>query len=249
MTKQLLAFTRKQVLLPQVLDLNDVVTDVNGLLARLIGEDVELRSDLSPRVHPVEADVGQLEQVIVNLAVNARDAMPTGGTLTIATANREISRTDAIARQRDLEGRLVRGALGHGHRRGHGRGDAAPDLRALLHHEGGGQGDGPRPRHGVRDRQAERRSHRGRERAGPRHDVHDLPAAREGGPAGPRAGRSARAGPGGGSETILLVEDEEVVRILEREVLERHGYTVLEAAGPEHATELAALTKASSTCC
>ena len=103
MTKQLLAFTRKQVLLPQVLDLNAVVRDVNGLLARLIGEDVELRSELAPSIHRVEADVGQLEQVIVNLAVNARDAMPHGGTLTIATANRELSEHDVMARQRDLE--------------------------------------------------------------------------------------------------------------------------------------------------
>ncbi len=94
MTKQLLAFTRKQVLSPQVLDLNRVVGDVHQLLARLVGEDVEIETDLAPSLCPIEADAGQLEQVIVNLAVNARDAMPHGGRLTIATKTAEIVESD-----------------------------------------------------------------------------------------------------------------------------------------------------------
>ncbi|MDX6618105.1 MAG: two-component system, cell cycle sensor histidine kinase and response regulator CckA [Gaiellales bacterium] len=237
MTKQLLAFTRKQVLLPQVLDLNEVVIDVNGLLARLIGEDVELRSDLSPRVHPVEADVGQLEQVIVNLAVNARDAMPAGGTLTIATANREISETDAIAR--DLEaGSYVALSVTDT-----GEGMDETTLRQIFEpffttkEEGKGTGLGLATAFGIVKQSGghiEVESEPGR---GTTFTI-CLPRVKSTLLALAPAEAPAPA-PGSGSETILLVEDEEVVRILEREVLERHGYTVLEADGPEHATELA----------
>jgi two-component system, cell cycle sensor histidine kinase and response regulator CckA len=86
LVRQLLAFSRKQVLQPQVVDLNAVVTDLGTMLRRVIGEQVELRLELQPELGRVLADPGQLEQVITNLAVNARDAMPSGGTLTIRTA-------------------------------------------------------------------------------------------------------------------------------------------------------------------
>ena len=90
LTHQLLAFSRQQVLAPKILDVNDVVESMTRLLQRLIGEDIDLRTALAPDVGTVRADAGQLEQVIVNLVVNARDAMPQGGTLTIETANAEI---------------------------------------------------------------------------------------------------------------------------------------------------------------
>jgi two-component system, cell cycle sensor histidine kinase and response regulator CckA len=96
LTRQLLAFSRRQVLQPRILDLNVVVLDIQKLLERLLGEDVTLVAVTATDVGLVRADPGQLEQVIVNLAVNARDAMPSGGTLTISTANIEVD--DAFVR-------------------------------------------------------------------------------------------------------------------------------------------------------
>jgi nitrogen-specific signal transduction histidine kinase len=85
LTQQLLAFSRKQVLQPKVLDLNDAVADVQKMLSRVIGEDIELVASLHPSLASVKADPGQVEQVLMNLAVNARDAMPGGGTLSVRT--------------------------------------------------------------------------------------------------------------------------------------------------------------------
>ncbi|MEW6127495.1 MAG: ATP-binding protein [Acidobacteriota bacterium] len=87
LTSQLLAFSRKQVLQPKVLDLNTIVANTSKMLSRLIGEDIRFRTTLDPGLNPVKADPGQIEQVLMNLAVNARDAMPNGGSLSIETAN------------------------------------------------------------------------------------------------------------------------------------------------------------------
>ena len=87
LTRQLLAFSRRSILEPRVISLNDVVGQVHSLLGRLLGEDIALDIRLAPDLHPVRADPGHLEQVIMNLAVNARDAMPGGGRLTIETGN------------------------------------------------------------------------------------------------------------------------------------------------------------------
>jgi PAS domain S-box-containing protein len=90
LTRQLLAFSRKQVFQPRVLDLNLLVADIDKMLRRMIGEDVELLTDLKPGLAHIKADQGQIEQVIMNLVVNSRDAMPTGGKITIETANAEL---------------------------------------------------------------------------------------------------------------------------------------------------------------
>src|SRR5581483_4994932 len=95
LTKQLLAFSRRQVLQPKVLELNKLVTSLSSMLQRLIGEDIDLRLVLRPEVGRVNADPGQIEQVLMNLVVNARDAMPKGGTLTIETANVKLDDTYA----------------------------------------------------------------------------------------------------------------------------------------------------------
>ena len=95
LTQQLLAFSRQQVMVPTVLNLNNVIGDLNRMLQRLIGEHVEISIHLSEGLHSVKADQSQIEQVIVNLAVNARDAMPGGGRLTIETANVDLDESYA----------------------------------------------------------------------------------------------------------------------------------------------------------
>jgi PAS domain S-box-containing protein len=96
LTSQLLAFSRKQILNPQILDLNTVVSDISQMLRRLLGEDIEILLHLDPDLGQVRADPTQLEQVLVNLAVNARDAMPHGGQLVIETHNRELDQHSAL---------------------------------------------------------------------------------------------------------------------------------------------------------
>jgi hypothetical protein len=99
LTRQLLAFSRKQVMQPRVLSLNEVIANVRGLLARLVGEDVELCVHAATDLWPVRADPGQIEQVLMNLCANARDAMPDGGRLAITTANRMVDDEELQQRQ------------------------------------------------------------------------------------------------------------------------------------------------------
>jgi two-component system cell cycle sensor histidine kinase/response regulator CckA len=107
LTQQLLAFSRKQVLEPKILDLNSIVTDVEKMLRRLIGEDVDLEIIPSPTLGRVKADRGQIEQVILNLAVNARDAMPRGGQLKIETMNADLDEDDARRKRYVVPGPYV----------------------------------------------------------------------------------------------------------------------------------------------
>src|SRR3989440_12718126 len=102
LTRMLLAFSRKQILQPQILDLNHVVGDLDAMLHRLIGEDIEIVTVQRSHVGHIRADAGQLHQVIVNLAVNARDEMPNGGTLQFETSNATISTGEAASRGGDV---------------------------------------------------------------------------------------------------------------------------------------------------
>ena len=205
LTRQLLAFSRKQILVPKVIHLGDVVAEMDKMLRRLIGEDIDLVSVRGKDLGNVKADPGQIEQVIVNLAVNARDAMPRGGKLTIETANVELDETYARGHQYVSPGSYVMLAVSDTGSR-NGRRDVGADLRALLHDEGEGEGDRPRSFDRLRDREAERRAHQRVQRAGDRDDVQDvLPARRGAGDRDLRGGRPPigriarqRNDPGGG---------------------------------------------------
>jgi signal transduction histidine kinase len=135
LTQQLLAFSRKQVQISTVLDLNSVIRDAEKMLRRMIGEDIELITDLQQELKCVEADPGQLHQVLMNLAVNARDAMPRGGKLRIETREVTISeergKTRGSNQPRDLH--LVRCDR---YRRGDDGGSPATHFRTLLYDEG-----------------------------------------------------------------------------------------------------------------
>src|SRR2546422_2509349 len=111
LTRQLLAFSRQQVLQPKALDLKATVTGTDKLLKRLIGEDIQLTTVLAPDLGVVKADPGQIEQIIVNLAVNARDAMPTGGRLTIEAANVDMGEAYVRGHAPATPGRYVMLAL------------------------------------------------------------------------------------------------------------------------------------------
>ena len=184
LVRQLLAFSRRQTLRPQVLDLGEVLSDLNMLLRRLIGENVKLDVVHGRDLWPVRADISQLEQVIVNLAVNARDAMPDGGKLMVRTTNAAAAELPRDTLRRHAVGRLCAGR-GERYRHRHSAGCSRPHLRAVLHHQGGRQGHGARPLHGLRHHQADRRLHLSGIRAGRRHHVSHFPAA-----AFPGAGRT-----------------------------------------------------------
>ena len=108
LTRQLLAFSRKQVMQPRRVNLNEIIVNLETLLLKLIGQEIVLRIDMAPDLWDVKADPGQIEQVLMNLASNARDAMPEGGTLTIATANEDLGADDAAALVGIEAGRFVR---------------------------------------------------------------------------------------------------------------------------------------------
>jgi len=232
LTRQLLAYSRRQMLQPEILDLNVVVADMDRMLRRLIGEHIALVTVLAPDLDRVRADPNQIEQVIVNLAVNARDAMPDGGKLTIETANVELDEAFAQAHLGAVPGSYAMVAVTDS-----GAGMDAT-VRAHLFEPffttkevGKGTGLGLATVYGIvkqSDGYISVYSEPGR---GSSFKVY-LPRIET--PPGTTVA-SSRERPERGTETVLVVEDEAAVLVLSRRALEAQGYVVLAASDPTDA--------------
>jgi PAS domain S-box-containing protein len=240
LTRQLLAFSRKQILQPQILNVNDVVGDMDGMLRRLIGEDIEIATVYGSGLARVKADRGQLQQVIVNLVVNARDEMPGGGTLSIETANTTVGTENTARRSAGVEpGSFVTLTI-----RDTGRGMDAETKARLFEpfftKKGVGKGTGlglatvygiVKQSGGFIDVESELGD-------GASFAIYlpavlasvEAPVDAEGHPAEPAPG---------GSESILLVEDQDTVRRYVATVLRGAGYRVLVADGGPEAMDIA----------
>ena len=177
LTRQLLTFSRKQTFSPTMVNLNDVVGELHKLLGRVIGEDLVLDVALDPQIGKTRVDPGQVEQVIVNLVVNARDAMPRGGTIRIQTANATLSPEFCLGHDDLTPGRYIAVSVAD---TGCGIPPEVPHacLRAVLHHKVSRQGYWSRTLDRVRNRQTERRAHSARQRPWLWHDRHGILARR-----------------------------------------------------------------------
>jgi signal transduction histidine kinase len=235
--RQLLAFSRKQVLQPGILRLNAIVDSMAPMLTRVIGEDVELSTRLEPRLRHVKADPTQLEQVIMNLAVNARDAMPRGGHLRLETANVALDTAYAAQHPDVTPGDYVMLAVTDT-----GVGMDAVTRRRLFEpfyttkEPGKGTGLGLSTVYGIVKQSGGHISVRSEPGQGATFEVY-LPAVDEAADVQPVLPVDDVPG---GAETILLVEDERDVRALVRQVLQERGYRVVEASSAREALQLAA---------
>ncbi len=236
LTGQLLAFSRKQVFQPEVLNLNEVVREINKMLRRLIGEDIDLQTNLSPTLGLVETDVGQIEQVIMNLAVNARDSMPGGGKLTIETANIELDEEYATHHVSVIPGSYVVLSISD-----NGIG-MTPEVQAQIFdpffttkERDKGTGLGLSTVYGIVKQSRGNIWVYSEVGKGTTFKIYlpRLDKAVEGEKDAVLRGEACR-----GSETILVVEDNESVRNLAIKVLERFGYRVLKAKTGQEAIEI-----------
>jgi two-component system cell cycle sensor histidine kinase/response regulator CckA len=236
LVRQLLAFSRKQVMQPRSIDLNTIVLGLDSLLRRLMSEDIEMMTHCEDIVGTVRADPAQIEQVIMNLVVNARDAMPNGGQLTVETANVQLDSTYARDHATVRPGAYVMLAVsdtGTGmdpetqahifepfyttKGGGHGTGLGLSTVYGIVKQSGGyiwvyserGKGTTFKVYLPIIDAPVEVKA-----------QAQEVPSAKK------------------GTEAILLVEDEEAVRELARVVLQAQGYQVIEAQNPRHAEEL-----------
>jgi len=236
LTRQLLAFSRKQNLHPQQISINHALTDVERLLRRVLGEHIEIQLELGAGLQAVSVDPGQLDQVVVNLAVNARDAMPEGGRLTVSTANEDLP--DAQAREMGLlSGRLVRLSMRD---TGHGM-----DARTMAHifepfyttkEPGKGTGLGLATVYGIITQSGGAIRVESQPGEGTVFHVY-LPACAANGLSGGVAD-SQSLDELGGTERILLVEDEAAVREVLQRTLENNGYQVMSADDGQRALDI-----------
>jgi nitrogen-specific signal transduction histidine kinase/CheY-like chemotaxis protein len=236
LTRQLLAFARREVVQPQVLDLDSVITAVEGMLHRTLGEHVELVTSLAGDLHPIQADPGQLEQVLVNLAVNARDAMPGGGTLSIDTSNITVDADSIAGGSESPPGQQVRLRVSD---------TGAGMTPEVVEHafepfyttksDGGGTGLGLATVYGILQ-QADGHIRIYSEPGGGSTFSITLPATTQA--ATPEAPEDTyQRSPSG--ETVLVVEDEAALREVTRRILDRNGYQVITAASGPEALEIA----------
>jgi CheY-like chemotaxis protein len=238
LTRQLLSFSRKQVVEPRVLDLNERITATQNMLARLLGEDVALTLAADPNLGPVKIDPGQLEQVLVNLAINARDAMARGGTLHLETTDVALDALSCREHPGAKPGRyavMTVSDTGCGmsdevkahlfepffttKEKGKGTGLGLATSYAAIKHAGGVIEVSSEVGHGTTFRIF-------------------LPVVAEAAAPVPRVGLSVDVP--GGSETILIAEDDAMVRDAAVKILRHLGYTVLDAASGEDAMRRAA---------
>lgn len=238
LTRQLLAFSHRQVLQPRVLDLNVVVADMKKMLHRLIGEHIDLKSNLATGIASVKADPGQIEQVILNLAVNARDAMPSGGELCIETANVVLDKANTQQHPGVKPGAYVMLAVTD-----NGIGMNA-DIQSHIFEpfyttkvRGAGTGLGLATVYGIVKQSGGGIQVHSEEGVGTTFRIY-LPQVED--EVQPMVIEPSKGSSQTGTETILLVEDEEIVRNLASQILSERGYQVLEADHPEQALKISA---------
>jgi PAS domain S-box-containing protein len=237
LTRQLLAFSRQQVLEPVVLDLNAVVTSAEKLIKRLLGEDIAVVTALAPSLGTVKADPGQIEQIIVNLAVNARDAMPDGGKLTLETANVVMDQAYLRDHPAATPGPYVMMAVSDT-----GIGMDEQTQRQIFEpffttkEMGKGTGLGLATVYGIVKQSGGFIWVYSELHHGTSFKIY-LPRAEEGAVAVTPSDQAKQAPRG--TETVLLVEDAPAVRAVTRQVLDRLGYTVLEAPDGKSAVHVA----------
>jgi len=236
LTRQLLAFSRRQILEPRVLGLRDSVTSMGPMLQRLIGENVDIVVRERGEPGHVKADPGQIEQVILNLAINARDAMPRGGTLTFEISDARLTNADARSGATVVPGRYTLLTVSDS---GYGM-DAETQARVFepfftTKQKGKGTGLGLSTVYGIVKQSGGYIWIDSAPGAGTRFSIY-LPRVEEAVETPPPRSASESLT---GSETILVVEDEGAVRMLVRRALERYGYKVLTAGTPLEAIELA----------
>jgi CheY-like chemotaxis protein len=236
MTRQLLAFSRLQVLQPRVIDLNDVITEMGKMLPRLIGEHIEYQFTAGPELARVKADPGQIEQVIMNLAVNARDAMPNGGKLVVQTKNVELDEAESRKRPPMSPGAYVLFCVSD---TGHGM-----DEKTKAHifepffttkEVGKGTGLGLATVYGVVKQSGGFIWVESSPGEGAAFEIYFPQASEE---LSGKDQETKSASIPRGSETVLVVEDQDGVRDLAAEFLRASGYTVLEAVDGVEALEV-----------